>query len=178
VLPVALASVLAALGITGSAHAAAPVPFTLTDTIDFETGVGHFTTTGALCESGTFSDDVRVQAFARSELARSGGGIVMIRTVFTCDDGSGTFDALKHLTLRFTPTGFTTIGPFEILGGTGAYAGLTGYGVSDGATDFSTNRRRRHDRRRPTPLRAEPGAAARTSGAHSRSRVPVCGWSA
>ena len=132
------ASVVAALGAAGSAHAAPPVPFTLTDTIDFETGVGHFTTTGPLCEAGTFSDDVRVEAFARSELARSGGGIVMIRTVFTCDDGSGTFDGLKHLTLRFTPTGFTTVGPFEILGGTGAYAGLNGHGASDGATDFST----------------------------------------
>ena len=132
-------ALLLALAAAGSAHAAAPVPFTLTDTIDFDTGVGHFTTTGPLCGSGTFSDDVRVQAFARSDFARSGGGIVMIRTVFTCDDGSGTFDGLKHLTLRFTPTGFTTVGPFQILGGTGAYAGLNGHGVSDGATDFSTN---------------------------------------
>jgi len=41
--------------------------------------------------------------------------------------------------LRFTETGFTTIGPFELHGGTGTYAGINGHGVDDGATDFTTN---------------------------------------
>jgi hypothetical protein len=134
---VGLALMLALVAV-GSARAAAPVPFTLTDSIDFDTGIGHFTTTGPLCASGTFSDDVH-GSFPRSENAKSGGGIVLIRTVFTCDDGSGTFNAVKHLTLRFTATGFTTVGPFQIHGGSGAYANINGHGESDGATDFSTN---------------------------------------
>ena len=64
--------------------------------------------------------------------ARSGGGILLIRSVYTCGDGSGTFDLLKHLTLRFTETGFTTAGPLEILSGTGAYAAITGHGFGSG----------------------------------------------
>ena len=136
----AAAGALAALAVAGSAQAAAPVPFTFTETIDFETGVGHFTTTtGPLCESGTFSDDDVHARFPQSENANSGGGIILIRSTYTCADGSGTFNATKHLTLRFTETGFTTVGPFVIHGGTSAYADLNGHGVSDGATDSSTN---------------------------------------
>jgi len=122
----------------GAAQAAAPVPFTLTDTVD-QTAVRHFTTTGgALCAAGTFTDDVLVQAFPHSELARSGGGNVLIRSHYTCADGSGTFDALKHIQLTFNETGFTGVGPVQILGGTGRYEGIVGHAVGVGATDFDT----------------------------------------
>jgi hypothetical protein len=128
----------AALAVAGSAQGAAPVAFTLTDTVD-QTPVRHFTTTGgALCASGTFTDDVLVQAFPHSDNSRSGGGNVLIRSHYTCDDGSGTFDALKHIQLTFTDTGFTGVGPMQILGGTGAYAGIVGHGDSVGATDLET----------------------------------------
>ena len=131
-------SVLVALALAGTAQAAAPVPFTLTDTVD-QTPVRHFTTTGgALCAAGTFTDDVLVQAFAHSDRSRSGGGNVLIRSHYICADGSGTFDALKHLQLTFTDTGFTDRGPMQILDGTGAYAGIMGHGVGIGATDLET----------------------------------------
>lgn len=132
---VAGVSLLGTLGIAGPASAAAPVPFTIADEVNFNSGVFTFTATGPLCASGTFVDDVKVQAFAHSEQARSGGGNVLIRSVYTCDDGSGTFEILKHLTLTFTESGFTDSGPEQILGGTGAYAGITGHGFTSGGTD-------------------------------------------
>ena len=128
-------SLLGTLGIAGPASAAAPVPFTMADEVNFNSGVFAFTATGPLCTSGTFVDDVKVTAFPHSEQARSGGGFVLIRSTYTCDDGSGTFEMLKHLTLTFTESGFTDAGPVEILGGTGAYAGITGHGFGSGATD-------------------------------------------
>ena len=67
-----------------------------------------------------------------------GRGHVLIRSHYTCTDGSGTFDALKHLQLTFTETGFTGVGPMQILGGTGRYAGIVGHGIGVGSTDFET----------------------------------------
>jgi hypothetical protein len=137
-LAVAGVSAVVALAMPGAAQAAAPVPFTLTDSVD-QTPVRHFTTTGGvLCPSGTFTDDVLVQAFPHSEKSRSGGGNVLIRSHYTCDDDSGTFDALKHIRLTFTETGFTGVGPMQILGGSGAYAGVVGHGAGEGATDLET----------------------------------------
>jgi hypothetical protein len=135
-----LASVamLATLAAAGPAHAAAPVPFTIADQVNFTTGVFTFTATGPLCASGTFEDDVKVQAVAHSEQARSGGGNVLIRSTYTCDDGSGTFNELKHLQITFTEEGFTDAGPVEILGGIGAYAGIVGHGFGVGGTDDAT----------------------------------------
>ena len=128
-----VAGMLATLLAAGPASAsAAPVPFSIADEVNFDSGEFTFTSTSPLCASGTFVDDVNVAAFARSEHAHSGGGILLIRSVYTCDDGSGTFKMLKHLTLTFTETGFTTAGPLEILGGTGAYAGITGHGFGSG----------------------------------------------
>ena len=44
-----------------------------------------------------------------------------MRTVYTCEDGSGTFNALKHVFITFTENGFTShTGPIQLLGGTGA----------------------------------------------------------
>lgn len=134
----ATVGLLGALGIAGPANAAAPVPFTMTDHVDNNAGVFTFTTTGPLCASGTFVDDVRVLAFPHSDHARSGGGFVLIRSTYFCDDGSGTFEMLKHLTLTDTENGFTDAGPVEVLGGTGAYAGIMGHGFGVGGTNVDS----------------------------------------
>ncbi|WP_270889599.1 hypothetical protein [Pedococcus sp. 5OH_020] len=127
-----------ALGLAGPANAAAPAPFTMTDHVDNNTGVDTFTTSGLLCPSGTFVDDVTAAGFPHSDHSHSEKGFVLIRSTFTCDDGSGSFTMLKHLTLTFTDTGFTDAGPVEILGGTGTYAGITGHGFTSGGTDGET----------------------------------------
>jgi hypothetical protein len=129
-------SLLCALGIVEPANAGPTVPFTMVDEVIPDLDVFTFKATGPLCASGTFVDDVNVAAFAHSDQARSGGGFVLIRSVYTCDDGSGTFEMLKHLTLNFTEDGFTDAGPVQILRGTGAYARITGHGFTNGGTDF------------------------------------------
>ena len=134
----AAGAVVFALGVAGSAHAAAPVPFAIEEQIDFDATVLEFTATGPLCASGTFEDDVRVAAFPHSEHSNSGGFNVLIRTTYTCDDGSGTFDALKHVFATFTEGGFTNVGPQQFTGGTGDYAGIVGHGVNVGAADAAT----------------------------------------
>ena len=127
-----LAGMLAAFVVAGAAAAAPPVPFTLVDEVDIVAGEGTFTATNPLCTSGTFVDDIKVEAFARSERARSGGGNVLILGTLECDDGSGTFKMRKHIQLTFTASGFTTAGPFQIFGGTGDYAGIRGHGFTTG----------------------------------------------
>lgn len=109
-----------------------PQPFTITETIIPGAGVFAFTATGPLCPSGTFADDVSVFAPSRGN-SHSNGLNLLIHTVYTCADGSGTFNMLKHVFLTFTDTGFTGTGPVEIQGGTGAYAELSGQGVDTGA---------------------------------------------
>jgi hypothetical protein len=121
----------AGLGGGGAAPPPPPVPFSLVDEVDINRGVGTFTATIPGCASGTFVDDIKVEAFARSERARSGGGNVLILATLTCDDG-GMFMMRKHIQLTFTESGFTTAGPFQIFGGTGDYAGITGHGVTTG----------------------------------------------
>jgi hypothetical protein len=72
--------------------------------------------------------------FVRSALPLPHGANVLIRTVFTCADGSGTFDGLKHFQLTFSSdTSFTTKGQLELKAGTGAYVGLSGHGSVVGA---------------------------------------------
>jgi hypothetical protein len=119
----------------GSAHAtAAPVPFTIDEHVDFNTGVFTFTATGPLCASGTFVDDVKVFAGSATNPKAS----ILITSVYTCDDGSGRWNVLKHLFLTFSPGSFTNTGPTEVLGGTGTYAGATGHGVDNGSTNTVT----------------------------------------
>jgi hypothetical protein len=123
---------LATLVIAGPAAAAAPVPFTMADEVDFGAGVFTFTATGELCASKGVCrrrERSRVRAVRAGALRR---GNVLIRSTYTCDDGSGTFEMLKHLHLAFTASGFTTAGPVQILGGTGDYAGITGHGFTTG----------------------------------------------
>jgi hypothetical protein len=127
-------SLVAAVGSIGVATSTSPAPFTVADEVT-GSAAPTFTSTGPLCASGTFVDDVSVLAIARSAQARSGRGFVLVRSVYTCGDGSGTFVMLKHLTLTFTDTGFTDTGPVEILGGMDAYAGATGHGFTRGGMD-------------------------------------------
>jgi hypothetical protein len=126
----------APVGGAGPAQAAEQVPFAITEQINFATGDSTFTATGPLCPSGTFIDTVATVAGAHSGQPKIE---VRITTVYTCDDGSGTFDMLKHVFLTFNPDGSSTnTGPVQILGGTGAYAGLIGHGVDNGTASGDT----------------------------------------
>jgi hypothetical protein len=126
-----VASTLAVIGMA-SAHAATQVPFTITETNIVFTGDsdhGDFTATGPLCPAGTFLDTYR----ALAGLEGHGLKTVLTETVYTCADGSGTFNMQKHIRLVALPPGIDNTGPVQFLGGTGAYAGLTGHGVDNGA---------------------------------------------
>jgi hypothetical protein len=125
----------ALVGGVAPAQAAEQVPFTITEQINFATGDFTFTATGPLCPSGTFVDTVATVADGQSGQPKLN---LLITTVYTCDDGSGTFNMLKHVFLEFTENGSTSTGPVQILGGTGAYAGLIGHGVDNGTASGDT----------------------------------------
>ena len=132
------ATVVAIVGLvaSGSASATEQVPFTITEQVNFATGVNTFTATGPLCPSGTFVDTVATFADGQSGQPKVN---LRITTVYTCDDGSGTFDMLKHVFVVGNPDGsFSNTGPVQILGGTGAYAGLIGHGVDTGTGSGDT----------------------------------------
>jgi hypothetical protein len=133
-------ALLAPLGAATSAQAAAPVPFTITEHLNGATGESTFTATGPLCPSGTFTSDLKVFAPPPGSPAidASGGGNIQGGSVYTCDDGSGTFNARKHVFITFTDNGFTNTGPIQLVGGTGAFTNLTGHGVDIGSTNFDT----------------------------------------
>ena len=129
VLSLAACVSVALVGAASTAHAAQPVPFTITEEIDFANGVFDFTATGPLCPSGTFEDTVVAVGIAHHDPS---GLNLLIRTVYTCDDGSGTFDAIKHVFITFADN--TNTGPIELQGGTGAYTNLSGQGIDSGFT--------------------------------------------
>jgi hypothetical protein len=131
----ALAACTAATVGMGSAAAATQVPFTITETNiqffpDYDTG--DFTTTGPLCPSGTFLDTYRALAGIQGQHFQHPVENVTVDTVYTCADGSGTFFMLKQVRLVALPPGIDNTGPVSLHGGTGAYVGLTGYGVDNG----------------------------------------------
>ncbi|HEX6760455.1 MAG TPA: hypothetical protein VF086_18915 [Propionibacteriaceae bacterium] len=116
-----------------AAHAAPPEPFTITERIDFTSQEPPtFRATGTLCASGTFEDEV-VGDRLRGHPDTTGKFNLLIRTVYTCDDGSGTFNAQKHvfITLNEDESSANT-GPITLHGGTGDYTGLSGHGVDEG----------------------------------------------
>ena len=126
---VALLAVASAVSFAGVAQGA-QTPFTITDTINFGTGARAFTATGPLCASGTYADDI----VADRPFPHSNGAIVVIRTVFTCADGSGTFNGLKRFRVAFVnDTSFTFTGRLKLKGGTGAYTRMRGHGNVVGA---------------------------------------------
>jgi hypothetical protein len=112
------------------AAAAPPEPFTITETIDFDTGEATFTATGALCPSGTFED--QVETFA-GHPETTGKFNLLISTVYTCADGSGSFYAQKHVFITLIDDDTSTnSGPITFHGGTGDYTNLSGHGVDIG----------------------------------------------
>ena len=108
--------------------ASAGVPFVIHETIDHSTDSYTFTATGPLCPSGVFTDDVTVAA-ANPAQTRV---IWRVHTTYTCDDGSGTFTALKQLVRGQYADGAWNIGSLRFTGGTGAYTGLSGHGTDVG----------------------------------------------
>ena len=125
----ALALGAVALG-AAPAQADVPEPFTITEVINFDTGEATFTATGRLCGSGTFVDSPKATAAFKG----SAGKLTLIfDTVYTCDDGSGTFSALKHVFITFNEDGTSTnTGPISLMGGTGDFVGIAGHGIDEG----------------------------------------------
>ena len=116
-----------------AAHAAAAEPFIIHEDIDFDNEVFNFTTLdGPLCPSGTFTDEVK--AVGGLNVPTLPKANILIETVYTCADGSGTFFAQKHIFLTFNEDGTqTNTGPISFKGGTGDYTGLSGHGVDTGS---------------------------------------------
>jgi hypothetical protein len=115
-----------------AAYAAPPEPFTITETIDFNSEEPPtFMAEGALCDSGTFVDEVIAIGGGRGPNSKVN---FQIRTVYTCDDGSGTFFAQKHVFVKANEDGSATnTGPITLKGGTGDYTGLSGHGIDTGS---------------------------------------------
>jgi hypothetical protein len=114
-----------------AAEAAPSEPFTITETIDFNSQEPPtFTATGALCPSGTFVDELFAVGGGRSDNSKVN---FQLRTVYTCADGSGTFFAQKHVFVTENEDGSSTnTGPITLHGGTNAYTQLSGHGVDEG----------------------------------------------
>jgi hypothetical protein len=127
---VALAAGALVAAVASNAQADAPVPLQITQQVDFrEGGVNTFTATGPLCPSGTFVDEPHTfggHPDTTSQLT------ILVRTVYTCDDGSGTFNAIKHVFATFTDEGSVNNGRITLHGGTGAYSQLSGHGTDIG----------------------------------------------
>jgi hypothetical protein len=134
-------AVLAPLGAATSVQAAAPVPFTINEQITLGPNgpeTETFTATGPLCPSGTFVDTQLAGPGPGQGPDHSGKVQLIVRSVYTCDDGSGTFNALKELIGTIGPDGIVSTGPIQLLGGTGAFTDLRGHGVDTGRVDFAT----------------------------------------
>jgi hypothetical protein len=102
--------------------------------LDFQAETFTFTTTGAvLCPSGTFVDELQAVGGAENQPKVN----LQFRTVYTCDDGSGSFFAQKHVFLVFDEESGTSTnsGPITLKGGTDAYVGLSGHGTDSGTAD-------------------------------------------
>jgi hypothetical protein len=116
-----------------AAHAAPPEPFTITENLDFDAETFEFTTTGgALCPSGTFEDQFIAQGGNDTSISHTSKVNLQFRTVYTCDDGSGTFFARKHVFLVLNEDASDNSGPISFHGGTGDYTSLSGHGVNIG----------------------------------------------
>jgi hypothetical protein len=117
---------------TPAAQAASPEPFTITEVVPAG-GINTFTTTGGtLCPSGTFVDTL-VHDLAGSGKKPEPKAEILVRTVYTCTDGSGVFYAQKNISAQFFLNGSSTnTGPITFHGGTGSYTDLTGHGVDNG----------------------------------------------
>jgi hypothetical protein len=117
-----------------AAHAAPPESFTITEKLDFTAGTFEFTTTGgALCPSGTFEDEFIAQGGNDTSIEHTSKVNLQFRTVYRCDDGSGSFFARKHVFLVLNEDESSdNSGPISFHGGTGDYTTLSGHGVNIG----------------------------------------------
>jgi hypothetical protein len=137
----AAVALLAPLGAAAPAQAAGPVPFTIHEQIILGPNgpvSETFTAEGPLCPSGTFVDTGQAGPGPGQGPDHSGKVQLIVRSVYTCDDGSGTFNALKELIGTIGPDGIASTGPIQLLGGTGAFTDLRGHGVDTGSIDFAT----------------------------------------
>jgi hypothetical protein len=130
-------ALLAPLGAAAPAQAAGPVPFTIHEQIILGPNgpvSETFTAEGPLCPSGSFVDTV----LNPPPPDQAGKVTLIVRSVYTCADGSGTFNAMKELVGTPGPDGITSTGPIQLRGGTGAFTDLLGHGVDTGSIDFAT----------------------------------------
>jgi hypothetical protein len=116
-----------------AAEAAAPEPFTITESFGTGPCPNPLTATGPLCPSGTYVDVAH--HFAGNEHALRFN--ILVDTTYTCPDGD-TFVAHKHWNTLFGETGFTTKGQIRFDGGTGDFAQLSGHGAIESTFDGST----------------------------------------
>jgi hypothetical protein len=115
------------------------VPFTIVQTVTGPSptggGEGTFTATAPLCPSGMWVDTAHnAGPNSPNNNAHSDRFNVLVRTVFTCDDGSGSFFVQSHVFFTITGDVVTNTGPSLLLGGTGAYVNLEGNGVNNGSS--------------------------------------------
>jgi hypothetical protein len=87
---------------------------------------GPFTASGPVCPTGTTSTPFRRTA----GFERGTGGEIFVGKEFTCDDGSGSFLLVLHVTITFEP--FSDTFTWRVMDGTGAYENLHGTGSGTG----------------------------------------------
>ena len=100
--------------------------------------MGTFVATAPLCPSGAWSDVVHnAGPNSPNSNAQSGRFYLLVRTVFTCDNGIDSFFVQSHV--FFTANGVTTNpGPSLLHGGTGAFVDLQGTGKNQGSLATNT----------------------------------------
>ncbi len=134
---VALGAAALALGVAAPAQASVnhhhSVPLVIHEQLDFANNVLRFTAKGPLCHSGSWVDDVTdLQPLNPQQTVYR----VKIDSVYTCDDGSGTFDGRKVIVLHLLPDGSQySTGPIKLTGGTGRYCDLRAFGTDTGGAN-------------------------------------------
>jgi hypothetical protein len=133
---VALGAAALTLGIAAPAQASAtdaPAPLVIHEQIDFASNTFRFTAAAPLCPSGSWVDDV---TDAHAINAQQTVFSVTIDSVYTCDDGSGTFYGHKVLVLHtFADGSESSTGRIRISGGTGAYSDIRAVGTDNGGAN-------------------------------------------
>jgi hypothetical protein len=86
---------------------------------------GTFTASLPVCPSGTFMDEEKTVGGAFTG-AQTSLFVATIVKHFTCGDGSGTFDIQFHP--HFQTLGSQSGGPWNVVGGSGAYTSMHGTG--------------------------------------------------
>ncbi len=116
-------------GLTVPAQAGEDRRFAIVEDIDFDADRFAFTALPPLCPAGTFTDDVTFIDSTDTYVKLD------ITSVYSCADGSGSFNARKRIKITFVAetTSFAT-GTVKLGRGTGKYRGLEGVGVNSGTT--------------------------------------------